>query len=542
MKKEKSIIPEEIRRQLQAYEAPFEQGDWEDMSILLDQNEKKTLFYIPYNCYLRIKNIIKSIKNNIKSLLMITLTLSAIISLWWMNPSITTTDLSKTTIEKTVELQSSSDVKASVARPFNTNKNDQTGATKETNNQIFYTNNKSFSKLSNKNLLQDEIDLPTLDQNNTLLEATLIGESKTAEIQKEQIPSTEQIKEEESGETPQHNDSLIKRNSRIYKKVYRQEWVPAVYETTNHGVSEIVDDFWIGLHYSTQGKFLSETFDHSGFNMQFMSGNIFKQQNKIGFYAGLDFGVLFNGRSENENIILNTLNGDIGITRISNRTYDFLGRFHAEIPDKIAVPYLTGFAGPRMHATGQYIEALLPYRDQESSSYTNIKTSTTLAYGLGLGIRWKLNKRISFDTRYEYIATTGNASTYDLQNTNFDASRGSFDQNLMPLAPDYGMLKIGFIFNLSTARTTKKLVQEGYYKETYFDSLDVDPADENRIYLPCPTYKPCDCESEVEKAIIEYRRNNPCYENNERNDTNPGNIRIPKRQAPRIYVPPTPKT
>lgn len=255
MKKEKSIIPEEIRRQLQAYEAPFEQGDWEDMSILLDQNEKKTLFYIPYNCYLKIKNIIKSIKNNIKSLLMITLTLSAIISLWWMNPSITTTDLSKTTIEKTVELQSSPDVKASVARPFNTNKNDQTGATKETNNQIFYTNNKSLSKLSNKNLLQDEIDLPTLGQNNTLLEATLIGESKTAEIQKEQIPSTEQIKEEESGETPQHNDSLIKRNSRIYKKVYRQEWVPAVYETTNHGVGEIVDDFRIGLHYSTQGKF-----------------------------------------------------------------------------------------------------------------------------------------------------------------------------------------------------------------------------------------------------------------------------------------------
>jgi hypothetical protein len=85
-------------------------------------------------------------------------------------------------------------------------------------------------------------------------------------------------------------------------------------------------------------------------------------------------------------------------------------------------------------------------------------------------------------------------------------------------------------------------VHEGYYNETYYDSLDVDPADENRIYLPCPTYKPCDCESEVEKAIIEHRRNNPYYENNERNDTNSGNIKIPKRPAPRIQIPSTPKT
>lgn len=255
MKKEKSIIPEEIRRQLQAYEAPFEQGDWEDMSILLDQNEKKTLFYIPYNCYLKIKNIIKSIKNNIKSLLMITLTLSAIISLWWMNPSITTTDLSKTTIEKTVELQSSPDVKASDILPFNTNKNDQTGIKKETKNQTFYTNSTSLSTPSNKILSQDKIGLSTLGQINDFSEAALIKESNKEDKQKEQHKNTEVAKIEESGETPQHNDSLIKRNSRIYKKVYRQEWVPAVYETTNHGVGEIVDDFRIGLHYSTQGKF-----------------------------------------------------------------------------------------------------------------------------------------------------------------------------------------------------------------------------------------------------------------------------------------------
>ena len=168
--------------------------------------------------------------------------------------------------------------------------------------------------------------------------------------------------------------------------------------------------------------------------------------------------------------------------------------------------------------------------------------------GLGAGIRWQIGKHVSIDTRYEYVGAT-QAKTFDLDNATFNGL--SYNRVLRDLNTSYGMFKFGIIFNLSEERTERKKVAEGYYRETYYDSVSHDPNDTTTVYLPCPEFKECECDtikrgqsSGEDESPSKYReededRSSP-YRSPSNNTPNP-----PKRSAPSIKPPsraPTPRT
>jgi hypothetical protein len=296
--------------------------------------------------------------------------------------------------------------------------------------------------------------------------------------------------EKESIQEKTEQDTAIKAIRQTFQKnIYRKVWVPEEYEYIYQSEYSPIQDFWIGLHFTGQREWTQELYNSGGFNLQFMSGHAKRlKTNNIGIYVGLDFGVQFMGKSEKSNVELNTTTLDSGFTRLSNRAYDIFARFHVEYTGNVIVPYFTAFAGPRINATGQLVKSYTPLIDHERSSYNNAYTSASLNYGIGVGVRVQLNRTISLDARYEYMGAT-EAKLMDLNNAQFNGL--SYRRNLSDLAQEYNFFKIGVIFNLSTSRYEKKVVKEGYYKETVYDSLTIDSSDENIRYLPCKDL-PCD--------------------------------------------------
>ena len=554
MSNKNDILPEDLFDSLKNYESEFVPGDWEHMEALLDEDDDKAVPFVPP--VTNQQNLLQKIKNN-KLILLLMITLSTVGMATWMwfaslSPStnsveITSTSNSKNQNNQHLEeefLEQNTNAKSPVY--FNSDAIEKEGNLNRMES-IETTENTTKPNVSNSSS-------ETLDGNST-------GFAQTEKSENEVVPQTNvqtinTIEETSSGVTVETNekkeavvsDSIPETKTErktINKVVYRKEWVPAVYETTYLGFRRPIDDFWMGIHFTAQGDFGSDSFSTAGFNVQLMSGNRLKNQKRLGLYGGFDFGMQFMGKTPNAPVVLNTIYEDSGFARLSTRSYDFLARAHLEFAGGPVVPYLTAFAGPRIVATGQKVKSYMPLVDHERYSYTNVHTSASMLLGLGAGIRWQVGKHISIDTRYEYVGSS-QAKTIDLNNTSFNGL--SYNKVLKNLNTSYGMFKFGVIFNLSTERKEHKKIAEGYYKETYYDSVSHDPNDTTTIYLPCPEFKECECDTIKAPQIPDNRE--PSGNNYDDDEDEGGNStrtapsnntpKPPKRSAPSIK-PPAPK-
>lgn len=498
MKNPKEILPDDAFKSLQNWEVEYNPQDWMDMEKMLDQEEDKTIpFVLPTETK-------PKRKTKLIILLMTLLSMMGIASyLMLSTPLMFEKPISEKENVREIETEiENNEILKLKNKPLETtdSKKEKESTLNLNSKPTNFNNSKEIANsLSTSMNIKNELNLS---------EKNSVEENKQLELIKKDVENKKTPNQSNNNPTPKETnlekieqDSTLQKTKQIFQKnVYRKEWVPAEYEYIYQSEYSPIQDFWIGMHFTAQREWSQELYNSGGFNLQFMSGHAKRlKTNKIGIYGGLDFGVQFMGKSEKSNVELNTTTLDSGFTRLSNRAYDIFARVHAEYTGNFIVPYFTAFAGPRINATGQLVKSYTPLIDHESSSYNNAYTSASLNYGFGVGIRVQLNRTISLDAKYEYMGAT-QAKLMDLDNAQFNGL--SYSQNLSNLAQEYNFFKFGVIFNLSTTRYEKKVVKEGYYRETVYDSLTIDSSDENIRYLPCKDL-PCDQKTTKTKYKVE---------------------------------------
>ncbi|MCB0734724.1 MAG: hypothetical protein H6608_06525 [Flavobacteriales bacterium] len=278
----------------------------------------------------------------------------------------------------------------------------------------------------------------------------------------------------------------------FYKKVVSRYWVDDVYKYVYQKPKYDMEQAWIGMHYTNQQNQHADMWDSigrhretHGFNLQFMTGNALKGEH-LAIYGGVDWGMQFYGRSKSEEVVLNTTNGDKGLSYIRSHTNDLMIRAHVEYAYGRVVPYLTAGFGTRIFSNGQTIESLLKSTEFESSTAHGLLTNATKMVSYGAGARVHLTPRLSLDFRYE-MQDGGNVNVINYAETSFNGLQYDIAKTRMNIGS--GQFKWGIIVDLSEERREKVLEEEGHYEETV-QELYLDKQDSEKVYIPCPC-SPC---------------------------------------------------
>ncbi len=318
-------------------------------------------------------------------------------------------------------------------------------------------------------------------------------------------------------ETPLDTFKTVINNNKVYKVLVRKTWIPEEYEWVEDVSNKTISDAFIGFHFTAQKPRATDTMS-AGFNFQIMSGNRLNDKH-WGLYGGFDWGMQFYGKSKKTNVALNNTRQDSGFSVLRSRSMDFLGRVHLEYSKFAIVPYLNVMAGPRIYYANQHVASYVPLENTESSTTNNAHTSVSMMYGLGAGLRFRVSPVVSLDLRYEWMNGT-KVKQVDLNKTTFNGL--NYDLKYKEGQPKLEQFKLGILINLSERDYDKKLVKEGYYKETIIDSLQVDPKDSNKVYLPCYC-SPCD-ESKNDQSYNDRDQEEYIPASNDDRDSNDGGL------------------
>ncbi len=450
MNKKTHIEPDQLfRDQLIQHEASFEPAAWDNMRALLDKSETKAPILI----------VPPKSNNNSKTLIFIimsTLSLLTIASLCYFGTQSST-------------LAHNSNTFKSISNPSSYAKANSKSAIIKTESEQGQNSTNLNSNTANQNPSIEPLDTGITNKINTVLA-----------VSKSTIDTFK----------------TVQKDGKIYRVFYRKTWVPEEYEYISKPNGNLIEDAFIGLHFTAQRPRNLDSLS-AGFNLQFMSGNRIESKT-IGVYLGLDWGMQFYGSGKKSNVVLNNVTQDSGYTKLSSHSMDFLGRAHIEYAKYPLIPYINFMAGPRIYSTGQTVASYMTLKQAESSTVNNAHTSVSMLYGFGLGARLRLSSVVSLDARYEWI----NGSPVRLVDLNQSTFNGmSYNLKINKIAPHLEQFKIGLIFNLSERDIDKKLIYDGYFKTYTIDSVQVNASDSNTIILPCPC-KPC------EKQVIVYPRQN----------------------------------
>ncbi len=468
MNKKTHIEPDQLfRDQLIQHEASFEPAAWDNMRALLDKSETEAPILI----------VPPKSNNNSKTLIFIimsTLSLLTIASLCYFGAQSST-------------LANNSNTFKSISNHSSYAKVNSKSAIIKTETKQGQNSSNLFRSIANQNPSAEPLDTGLTTKLNTVLTSSksTIDTFKT-----------------------------VQKDGKLYRVFYRKTWVPEEYEYINKPNGNLIEDAFIGLHFTAQRPRNLDSLS-AGFNLQFMSGNRIESKT-IGVYLGLDWGMQFYGSGKKSNVVLNNVTQDSGYTKLSSHSMDFLGRAHFEYAKFPLIPYINFMAGPRIYSTGQTVASYMTLKQAESNTVNNAHTSVSMLYGFGLGARLRLSSVVSLDARYEWI----NGSPVRLVDLNQSTFNGmSYNLKINKIAPHLEQFKIGLIFNLSERDVDKKLVHDGYFKTYTIDSVQVNASDSNTIILPCPC-APC------EKQVIIYPGQNNTQtpgSNNNHNSSTPIN-------------------
>jgi hypothetical protein len=474
-----------FKDELLQHEVRFEEAAWENMRALLDKSETPIPILI----------VPPKSNNNFKKLtfiIMTSLSLLTIASLCLIGSQSGSNTLN------TSALKSISD----------DHLNTYDGLIQNEDNTESKTTNIALQ--NSKQIADDHFQSSTKFQN-TMMDTGIV--SKTVSIVKPIKTSLDTFK-------------TILKDGKMYRVFYRKTWVPEEYEYINKPNGNIIEDAFLGIHFTAQRPRNLASMS-AGFNLQFMSGNRIESKT-IGLYMGLDWGMQFYGSGKKSNLVLNNLTQDSGYTKLSSHSMDLLGRVHLEYAKFPLIPYINFMAGPRLYSTGQTVASYMTLKQAESSTTNNAHTSVSMLYGFGLGARLRLSSVVSLDARYEWI----NGSPVRLVDMNQSSFNGlSYNLKINKIAPHLEQFKIGLIFNLSERDVEKKLIKEGYFKTYTIDSVQVKQSDSNTIVLPCPC-TPCDKQT----IVYPYNQNNSQPQNGggSRNSSTPMNSGSSKSAFPGI--------
>ena len=453
MDNEKDILVDQAFRDgLESFESNFETADWKDMERRLASDDKMV--------------VIPPVKRNFKLLILIIM-------------------ISTTTLTTALVLFNS----MSEQGPNKTKSNE---ASVQSHNITDATSSETLSSLKAETVFE----ISTLKkQFSATNEQDLVNSFEQEEI-------TENRKTSEKEESPNTNkvEELAERvietididTAKFMKKVVSRRWVDTTYRYTHVKPHKDIEQFWFGMYYTNQNLNNSIMWDEigrrtetNGFNLQFMSGNVLPGEN-LAIYAGLDWGMQYYGRSKKDEVIINSVNEDRGVTFLRTHTNDIFATGHIEWTQFPVVPYVTGGLGIRILSTGQTTRTLVPSAEYESSQENGVFTRAALSYKAGFGVKLKLNPRIYLDTRYE-IFQTDNLKAVDYTTTTYNGL--DYDVSTKKVNLNSGQIRFGLVFDLSEEKREKYVDTPGHWEEET-QYLYVDPSDSTKVFVPCPCDKP----------------------------------------------------
>lgn len=477
-----------FREKLNDFEAPFEQGDWQDMLHLLEQESAlpvtppitETLDTITNNNVQKTKTQTPiKLTSHLKFILLMT-TLS-ILSVYLF--------LTFGGSDKLNPIEEKSNIGMGQSKESSVNIQKEAVKTPTADNDAHPSGAHTPSLMnSGTPSSSDKGGLVSSLTPNAIIPAQT--EDPSPNVQPE--IKTPETRDPLPSELSKGKDS-VPNPDKFMKTITRKYWVEDRYEYRYKKPERDMEKFWWGIHYTQERPFDAgirdsmgiRTLTH-GFNTQFMSGNALKNEN-WGLYGGFDWGMQFYGRSEESIVTLNVANEDKAFTRLHNSSMDLLFRAHFEYTPFPVVPYVNLSAGPRIMMTGQEVRAMLNSTEYESNNNHNVAADATMIAGWGLGARVKLSPRVSLDARYEQFYGT-ETDVVDLKHSTFTGAQYTLSKNR--IKPDGGQFKFGLIFDLSTEEEEKILVEPGHY-ETREEAIFTDPQDSSRVFIPCPCI-PCD--------------------------------------------------
>jgi opacity protein-like surface antigen len=226
---------------------------------------------------------------------------------------------------------------------------------------------------------------------------------------------------------------------------------------------------WLELHYTQEGWNVLDTISQitHGFNLQLMSHNLIHKKDWA-FYAGLDWGKQYSGRSDKKQVAFDLTESVLGKTWMYKKSTDLLFRGHIELNKMKIAPYLTFFGGPRVYSIGQKIVHNRNPRDSDgfpvlAGSKENLTRHTLIIGGAGIGVRIPLKEGGSLDIRYEQIYG-GRTALVDMEGTGLIGT--VYTPSYVNQRTNTGQLKLGWIIGENSSSVTDRyLQQEGHWIE-----------------------------------------------------------------------------
>jgi hypothetical protein len=474
MKNEKEKLADDLMKEGFAHhEVPFEPMAWDKMKALLDEDDDlKPLLMVPEN---------KSNRKHFLTILIIMTTLSLLSVATWIMFSPKNEIAGN--INKGSVVHSGTEITRSLENEKDFSVNGDLKSEALDLNSAFLDESSENKTELNRN---KAAVLPNTSSEDHASSMTENPNDKNKTNPQNANSSENKDAQKYDGFHPVDSVVSVLKDGKIHRVLIRKTWIPDEYHYVEIDSLKSVQDGFIGVHFTAQKPANVDSMS-AGFNIQFMSGNRLEHA-YWGLYGGFDWGMQFYGKSKKSGVVLNNTRQDSGFTRLRSQSMDFFGRAHLEYARFPIIPYFNAMAGPRLYYTNQHVASYVPLKETESSSTTNAHTSVSMMYGVGAGIRVRVSKVVSLDMRYEWMSGT-KVKQVDLNNSTFNG----LNYNLVytKARPTVEQFKFGLLFDLSSKEYKKELVKPGYYKETVYDSLILDPSDSNTIILPC-NCKPCD--------------------------------------------------
>ena len=261
---------------------------------------------------------------------------------------------------------------------------------------------------------------------------------------------------------------------------------PAQYQYTRLQ-SDYISDAALGIDYQQESFSKKFDWDNSnnyqnsgGFNIYFLSGSKLSQFLPVGSsHWGTGFSMNFYGDSKYHNVQINSANKDSAKTRISVISPEFYLTGRYEYKFGRFYPFFGIKAGVKWYSTSQNTETLMPLKDYENSTSTNLNSTGSLYVASEVGVRVKLTHVTSFVASYGWIQG-GNVNLVDVENSTFNSWQ--FELNKKQASMNVSQIKFGFLFDLSSGRYDKKLIKEAYSDTTIYDE---------NTNQPCPCCDKC---------------------------------------------------
>lgn len=232
------------------------------------------------------------------------------------------------------------------------------------------------------------------------------------------------------------------------------------------------------LPWDTAGRYQNR----GGFDLYFLGRN--KAQDKgYGLYIGGEFGAHFYGKTQRENVALNTQRQDSAFTYLSAESWHL--QVNAKLEKSVGPVLLFASAGPgvKLFAATQHVQAYLPLVETVSYSSNNAHSSAAAYISYETGVRVRLNNWFSIQGSY-WGNQGSNLGLVDLDQSPFNGLK--FNAPVWKVATHQQGFKVGVVFDLSSGSVYEEETKQDPDPEPVQTAPETTKTIEVIRYLPCP--------------------------------------------------------